>query len=87
MAKITAKAKLGAKTQQANGDWHLYFYPDYYGDKAEINKAWATSTPSLMFQLNVRTEVADKFEANGSYTVTFEADAKEEVKDVSDSTA
>jgi hypothetical protein len=68
---ITAKAKLGSKLELSNGDFVVQFYPDYYGDKSETNKAWATSTPSLSFQMNVKREVADKLEQGASYTVTF----------------
>lgn len=75
--KITAKAKLGSKFETSNGDFGLYFYPDYYGDKSETNKAWATASPSLMFQMNVRADVAEKFTQGASYMVTFE----EEVPD------
>lgn len=80
--KITAKVKLGSKYELSNGDFGLTFYPDYYGDKAEANKAWATASPSLMFQMNVQARVAENFNQGGSYTVTFE----EEVPD-GDSTA
>lgn len=79
---ITAKAKLGSKVQLPSTDWSLSFYPDYYGDKKETNKAWASASPSLMFQMNVRDDVAEHFTVNASYTVTF----TEEVPD-GDSTA
>lgn len=75
--KITAKVRLGSKYELSNGDFGLSFYPDYYGDKAEVNKAWATASPSLMFQMNVQARVAENFAQNASYTVTFE----EEVPD------
>lgn len=83
--RVTAKAKLGSKFQTGNGDFNLQFYPDYYGDKKEINKEWATSTPSLSFQLIVTEAAAANFEQGKSYLVTFEPD--EENTDVSNSTA
>lgn len=79
---ITAKVKLGSKWESSNGDFLLYFYPDYYGDKSEVNKAWATASPSLMHQMTVIPSVAEKFTQGASYTVTF----TEEVPD-GDSTA
>jgi hypothetical protein len=86
--KITAKAKLGSKILLSNGDYGLYFHPDYYGDKAEVNKAWATASPSLSFQMQVTEAAAANFEQGASYTVTFEQDVVEkEVKDGSDSPA
>ena len=68
---MTAKVKLGSKFELSNGDFGLNFYPDYYGDKAETNKAWATASPSLMFQMNVRPDVAARLVQGTSYLVTF----------------
>lgn len=78
---ITAKAKLGSKYETSNGDFVLNFYPDYYGDKKEVNKAWATASPSLSFMLTVIPPVAEKFEQGASYTVTFTPEDKKEATD------
>ena len=67
---ITAKVKL----QVANGNGaytRLYFVPDYTDGR---NAEWAAATPSLSLDMNVKTDVADKFEVGKAYTLTFTED-------------
>lgn len=65
---ITAKVKLIMKMDQHNGDVALHFAADYVDGR---NKAWATASPSLYYQMLVKREVADLFAMQGAYTVTF----------------
>ncbi len=68
MSQITAVAKC---QKQAPTDFgtNVSFYPSY---GPEENKAWADATPSLILMMTVKNEVADSFEQNGEYLITFE---------------
>lgn len=68
---VTAKVKLSNKTV-SNGETILQFYPDYQDGR---NKEWANATPALSLGMTVKNEVADKFEAGKSYTLTFSEEA------------
>lgn len=89
--KMTAKVTLGSKIQYPGystpeGDqrepeketWFVTFVPDYYGDSAEKNKAWAQASPSLNFQITMRGDVADTLKQGSKFTVTFECDDEPE---------
>lgn len=65
---ITAKVVLQSKTPQGEGQEQLTFGPDYADGR---NQEWSKYTPSLGVWLNVLTEVADNFELQGKYTLTF----------------
>ena len=45
------------------------FYPDYAGG---VNKEWASSTPTLQFDITVRD--GEMFTVGKKYTVTFSED-------------
>lgn len=69
--EITAKVKCNSKVVQGEGDnryAQLSFGPDYANDR---NKEWALATPTLSLSMNVRGEVADRFESSKAYTLTF----------------
>lgn len=64
---ITAKVQLQAKQEQ--GDQVLLtFVPDYADGR---NKEWAKYTPGLHLTMGVLPEVAERFEPQGKYTLTF----------------
>jgi hypothetical protein len=65
---ITAKVKLSRKGESADGQTYLEFHPDYADGR---NKEWAKYTPSMSVQMTVLDEVAEKFEPQGAYTLTF----------------
>lgn len=68
MAKVTAVAKV-QKFQRGEESTQVNFYPAY--DNPE-NKTWSQFTPSLSIQMLVKNEVADQFEQNEEYLITFE---------------
>lgn len=84
MGSVTAKAFLSNRVEQ---DDHvdLAFYADYSDGK---NKEWADKTPTLSVSMRVKKEVADQHFPVGttSYTLTFEANPKEDT-DGGDSSA
>ncbi len=67
---ITAKVFLASKADFSGGDGQklLTFSPDYNDGR---NKEWAKYTPGLSLQMSVLDSVAEKFEAQGKYTLTF----------------
>lgn len=81
---ITAKVILRSKESVGDGQTRLQFYADYEAGK---NKEWAKYTPGLFLDMTVLDEVAVRFDANGSYTLMFEPEKKEEVTDGSDTSA
>lgn len=68
--KMTAVAVL-YKKETRNGADHtnLYFNADYNDER---NKEWALYTPALSLSMNVLTEIADQFDLQGRYLLTFE---------------
>lgn len=76
--KITAKVYCNGKTEYGEGGERsatLTFCPDYADGR---NSEWAKYTPSLNLQMNVKGSVADQFETQGRYTLTFTPDAETE---------
>jgi hypothetical protein len=72
MSKITAVAVLQTKvtTESASGaTTTLQFSADYQDER---NKQWAAYTPSLNLQMSVRPDVADLFDLQGRYLLSFE---------------
>ena len=72
MSKITAVAVLQTKVTTESGSGSntvLQFAADY---KDARNKEWAYYTPSLNLQMTVRPEVADQFDLQGHYLLSFE---------------
>lgn len=68
MVKVTAKVKCLSK-EDAGDQVHLRFEPDYSDGR---NAEWAKYTPSLSLSMNVKGDVAERFEPGGKYTLTFE---------------
>ena len=70
MTNITAVAKLYHKNESADEETtQLLFNADYNDPR---NHEWSKWTPSLSLNLNVLNEVADKFELQANYVLTFE---------------
>jgi hypothetical protein len=65
---ITAKVQLQSKGQPSGGQVALTFVPDYADGR---NKEWAKYTPGLSLSMTVLESVADRFEPEGRYTLTF----------------
>lgn len=65
---ITAKVKLSTKSDNGNGTHRLVFVPDYQDGR---NKEWALATPGLLVDMGVIDSVAERFEPQGAYTLTF----------------
>lgn len=70
MGKVTAVAKVRDKTTNNLGDTVAIHMDAAYDDPA--NKAWAPFTPALSVVINVIPEVAESFELNENYLLTFE---------------
>lgn len=70
MSKITAVATLYSKTESTDGEQtSLAFMADYADER---NKEWAKYTPALSLQMHVLNSVADQFELQGRYLLSFE---------------
>lgn len=69
MGKVTAVVKLYAKETKAPNGVFLAFNADYSNDQ---NKEWAKFTPSMNLGMTVKEEVADLFDFNETYLLTFE---------------
>lgn len=70
MTNITAVAKLYMKTPQAGSDQTvLAFHADYSDER---NKDWSQFTPVMNVSMTVLNSVAENFELNENYIVTFE---------------
>ncbi len=73
---ITAKIKCVMKVDENVGTEHAYsrlsFSPDYEDGR---NAEWAAATPTLSLSMNLRGDVADRFESGKRYTLTFEPSA------------
>ena len=68
--KITAVAILYSKdTRHGSETTNLNFNADYQDER---NKEWALFTPALSLSMNVVNEVADQFDLQGRYLLTFE---------------
>lgn len=75
--KVTAKVLCVGKYISGSGDSRqvkIDFVPDYNDGR---NKEWARYTPSLQLSMTVRGEVADQFELDGAYLLTFTPDVQE----------
>jgi hypothetical protein len=69
---VTAKVYCGNKTvfnADGSGSAKFVFYPDYAGG---ANKEWASSTPTLQFDITVKD--GEMFTVGKKYTVTFSED-------------
>lgn len=75
MSKVTAKVKLNMKGTASDGQVQLSFNADYNDGR---NKEWSRYTPSLSLSMYVLESVADQFELNAPYTLTFEKSEEEE---------
>lgn len=76
---ITAKVKVQGKheylSNSVSADAETSVKLDFVANYANgANKEWAKYTPSLNFSLNVKPEVAAKFNIGDNYTVTFKLD-------------
>jgi hypothetical protein len=70
MSKVSAVAKLQGKiAQEGLGQTILVFAADYNDPQ---NKEWAKYTPSFSTTMTVLDTVAEKFELEKTYLVTFE---------------
>ena len=70
MTNITAVAKLTHKTKSTDGTQTLLTFSADYADGR--NKEWAKWTPALSLDMHVKNEVAEQFDFNGAYLLTFE---------------
>ena len=76
---VTAKVYCGNKTAyppDGTGQAQFTFYPDYANG---TNKAWASATPSLNFQITVAD--GELFTVGSKYTVTFDLDEPAEASE------
>lgn len=74
MAQVTAKVRCHSKTISGTGENRqvlVKFAADYNDGR---NKEWSLYTPSLDFSMSLKGDVADRFELEGSYLVTFDDD-------------
>ena len=69
MGKVTAVVKLTEKVTKAPNGVALSFNADYSNDQ---NKEWAKYTPSMHLGMTVKEEVAELFDFNETYLLTFE---------------
>jgi hypothetical protein len=70
MTNITAVARLYHKNENADDETtQLLFNADYDDER---NHEWSKWTPSLSLNLNVLNSVADQFELQANYILTFE---------------
>lgn len=69
MTAVTAKVECTGRSVGYNDSVSLSFMPDYHDGR---NAEWAEATPSLSFQMTVKASVAEHFQLNGKYIVTFE---------------
>ena len=69
MTAVTAKVTCVRKDTGWQDSVALTFSPDYADGR---NAEWAQATPSLSLTMTVKAEVAEHFELNGKYTLTFE---------------
>lgn len=69
---ITAKVICGAKSESGEGDSRqvlVSFAADYADGR---NKEWSLYTPALSLSMTLKGSVADQFEPQRPYTLTFE---------------
>jgi hypothetical protein len=69
---ITAKIICSAKADQGEGDDRqvtVTFRPDYEDDR---NKEWSRHTPALSLSMTLKGDVADRFNVDDRFTLTFE---------------
>lgn len=69
MTAVTAKVECTSRSVGWKDSVALTFSPDYADGR---NAEWAEATPSLSLQMNVKADVAEHFQLNGKYTLTFE---------------
>jgi hypothetical protein len=72
---ITAKVIVSTKLEQGEGEDRqvaVTFRPDYDDDR---NKEWSRYTPALSLSMTLKGTVADKFEVDNRYTLSFEPEA------------
>lgn len=68
---ITAKVRCTSKLIMGSGEYRTVtvgFQPDYHDGR---NKAWAAATPTLELKMGLKEEVANRFELDKAYTLTF----------------
>lgn len=70
MTNITAVAKLYHKNENPNEETTQLLFNANYND--ERNREWSKYTPSLAISMNVINSVADQFQLNANYVLTFE---------------
>lgn len=66
--QITAKVKCTRRQPASEGQTWLEFAADYDDGR---NKEWAKFTPAFSVSTTVKNEVAERFELDEAYTVTF----------------
>jgi hypothetical protein len=70
MTQITAVATLYRKEKTSDSEQtQLAFTADYADER---NKEWAKYTPALSLNMNVLNSVAEHFDLQGSYLITFD---------------
>ncbi|HEV7651323.1 MAG TPA: hypothetical protein VGP26_24500 [Actinophytocola sp.] len=68
---ITAKVHCTSKLITGSGEHQtttVGFQPDYAEGR---NKEWAAATPTLDLRIGLRGDLADRFDLDKSYTLTF----------------
>ena len=75
-ANVTARVLLETKEAQAHDETlvRLVFVPDYQDGR---NAEWARFTPSLRLEMTVVDSVAEQFNTQTPYTLTFSPGEKE----------
>lgn len=72
---VTAKVKLASKTVFSEGTEYEQVQLNFMADYADgRNAEWAVATPALSLAMTVKPDVAERFEEQGAYTLTFEAE-------------
>lgn len=69
---VTAKVICGTKIESGEGHGRqvlVTFLPDYADGR---NKEWSLYTPALSLNMTLKGSVADRFEPQRAYTLTFE---------------
>ncbi len=69
---VTAKVVCNSKQENGQGENRVVkvrFTADYADDR---NKEWAVNTPSLSLEMDLKGDVADRFEPGSRFLLTFQ---------------
>lgn len=71
---VTAKAICNSKLITGGGE-HRQAVVKFSADNSPENKEWSLYTPMLQLEMTLKGAVADRFEPDQAYTLTFEPSA------------